>query len=148
MKKFILLLALVLISTFPSKAQTAPAGKIPPMFLGNFADDYGIRYTISESLWQQLPRSKFHIIRWNVVEQYLIARNDDNNPGERGLYTRIDFMRFDGMEPWRWGYCLTAYNAKSDKEAEAMAIADRANPKKGCNGFPFSRMKMVEVAAK
>ncbi|GAB3923560.1 hypothetical protein GCM10028827_10350 [Mucilaginibacter myungsuensis] len=118
--------------------------KVPPMVLGNFTDDYGIKYAISDTLWQQLPRTKFHIIRWNVAQQYLIAKNDEANPGDRGLYTRIDFMHFDGMDPWKWGYCLTAYNAKSDKDAEAVAAADRANPKKGCGGYPFSRMKVNE----
>jgi hypothetical protein len=92
-------------------------------------------------LWLQLPRTRFHIIRWNLSKQYLIAKNDVHNPGDGGQYTRIDFMQFTDMEPWKWGYCLTAYNAKTDAEAEATAAADREHPKKGCNGYPFSRMK-------
>jgi hypothetical protein len=66
------------------------------------------------------------------------------NPGDAGLYTRIDFMQFNNMQSWLWGYCLTAYNAKTDAIAEAAAQADRANPKKGCGGYPFSRMKRAE----
>jgi hypothetical protein len=114
------------------------------MFTGNFTDDYGIKYTITDTLWIQQPRTRFHIIKWNKKEQYLIARNDVKNPGEGGLYTRIDFMQFTGMAPWLWGYCLTVYDAKTDTAAEAVAIADRKNPRKGCNGYPFSRMKRVE----
>lgn len=125
-------------------AQVKTNAQIPAHMFGSFADDYGIRYTISDTLWLQLPHTRFHIIRWNLAQQYLIARNDERNPGEGGLYTRIDFMQFTGMEPWHWGYCLTAYNAKSDAEAEATAAADREHPKKGCNGFPFSRMKVVK----
>lgn len=115
------------------------------MFTGDFTDDYGIKYTITDTLWIQQPRTRFHIIKWNKKEQYLIARNDVKNPGEGGLYTRIDFMQFDGMAPWLWGYCLTVYDAKTDNVAEAVAIADRKNPRKGCNGYPFSRMKVAPL---
>lgn len=112
--------------------------------LGNFMDDYGIRYTVTDSLWTQHPSSKYHILKWNVKEQYIIARNDDKNPGDKGLYTRIDYMPFANMEPFLWGFCLSAFNAKTDSLAEATGPADRDNPKKGCNGFPFSRMKRIK----
>ncbi|MES2268084.1 MAG: hypothetical protein V4520_15080 [Bacteroidota bacterium] len=118
--------------------------KVPAMFKGDFVDDYGIRYTINDTLFMQQPRTKYHIIKWNVKDQYIVARNDDQNPGEGGLYTRIDYMQFSNMEPWKWGFCLSVYDAKTDQIAEATAKADRQNPKKGCNGFPFSRMKRKE----
>lgn len=117
---------------------------IPEFMKGKFKDDYGIKYEISDTLWTQLPRSKYRIVKWNLQEQYLVARNNDGNPGEGGLYTRIDFMEFKNMSPWKWGYCLTAYEAKTDVIAESMAKADRKHPKTGCNGFPFSRMKINE----
>jgi hypothetical protein len=110
-------------------------------YTGTFTDDYGIKYTINDTLWIQHPRTKYHIVKWNKQAQYLIARNDAKNPGEPRLYTRIDLMKFDGMAPWLWGYCLTVYNATSDSAAESVAITDRKNPRKGCNGYPFSRMK-------
>lgn len=144
MKKLLFAALLLALAVTVNRAQTKTSTQIPAHMAGSFADDYGIRYTINDTLWLQLPRTRFHIIRWNLAQQYLIARNDAGNPGDSGLYTRIDFMRFNDMEPWRWGYCLTAYNAKSDTEAEATAAADRQNPKKGCNGFPFSRMKAVK----
>lgn len=137
------ILLLLLVNTSMLQAQhTHLQG--PAYNLGNFKDDYGIRYTIDDTLWIQHPKTKFHIIKWNAKEQYLIAKNNLNNPGEAGLYTRIDFMAFENMEPYLWGFCLTAYNAPSDAVAEAVATADRKNPRKGCNGFPFSRMKRVE----
>lgn len=111
---------------------------------GSFKDDYGIRYTINDTLWTQHPKTNYHILKWNVQEQYLIAKNGSANPSEAGLYTRIDYMTFENMEPYLWGFCLTAYNASSDAAAEAVAAADRKNPRKGCNGFPFSRMKKVD----
>lgn len=117
---------------------------IPVMLKGKFTDDYGIRYMVTDTVWTQLPNVTYHIISWNLEEEYLLARNDANNPSEPGLYTRIDFMRFSNMEPFLWGFCLTTYDARSVEEAEKKAKADRANPKKGCNGYPFSRMKRVD----
>lgn len=108
---------------------------------GNFEDDYGIRYTINHSLWIQHPGIKYHLLKYDNKKQYFIAMNDTANPSEAGSYSRIDIMYFTGMEPWGWGFCLTAYNAKTFEEALSAQSADRNNPKKGCNGFPFSRMK-------
>lgn len=117
---------------------------IPLMLLGNFEDDYGIRYSINDSVWTQLANIKYHIISWNTAEQYLLARNDKKNPSEPQLYTRIDYMSFSNMEPYHWGFCLTVYNATTIEEARTKAKADRQNPKKGCGGFPFSRMKRTD----
>jgi len=114
---------------------------LPTFIKGKFIDDYGIQYTISDSLWTQHPNANYHIIRCNEKEKYLILRNDDKNPSDPGLYSRIDFMPFEGMDPWKWGFCLSVYNAKSDSSAEKGYKADKLNPRKGCNGFPFSRMK-------
>ncbi len=128
--------------------QCGPAAKnkqslsaIPAGFIGNFKDDYDIRYTISDRAFIQHPGIIYHLISYNSSEKYFIARNDDKNPSEAGLYSRIDVMEFKGMEPYTWGFCLTAYKAKTAEEAIATAAADRNNPKKGCGGFPFSRMK-------
>jgi hypothetical protein len=120
------------------------ADSLPGQLLGEFTDDYGIRYTINDTMWTQHEGIRYHIIKWNLKGQYLIARNDEGNPTEKGLYTRIDYMFFDNMAPFHWGFCLTKYDAKNRQEAAAAAEADRKNPKKGCNGYPFSRMKKVE----
>jgi len=118
---------------------------LPFALPARFVDDYGVKYTISDTLWFQHPSAKYHIIRWNKQEHYLIARNDENNPSEKGLYSRIDYMKFTGMEPFLWGFCLTTYDAATVELAEkSEKKADRQNPRKGCNGFPFSRMKKVE----
>ena len=113
------------------------------MFTGNFTDDYKIQYTITDSLWIQHPGIKYHIIYLNIEEGYLLAQNDENNPGDKKLFTRIDFMKFEKMEPYRWGFCLTTYNASTPEEA-LKNKADKKNPKTGCNGYPFSRMKRAE----
>jgi hypothetical protein len=145
MKKAILLFLFIFtLATNQAQVKPTPTNQSTTTFLGEFTDDYGIRYSISDTLWLQHPRTRFHIIRWDVVNQFILAKNDNGNPGDGGLYTRIDYMRFSDMEPWKWGYCLTVYNAKTDALALAAASADREHPRKGCNGFPFSRMKVVQ----
>ena len=116
---------------------------IDTALLGNFTDDYKIRYSITSTTFTQHPGVKYHLISYNEKEQYFIARNDTGNISDAGLYTRIDIIRFTNMEPWHWGFCLTAYKSTSMEEAMKTAAADRANPKKGCGGFPFSRMKRI-----
>ena len=116
---------------------------IPTLLKGDFRDDYGIRFTISDSIWMQHPNVKYHILSWDTTAQYLLARNDRKNPSDTGLYTRIDYMLLPDMEPFRWGFCLTVYKATTIEEAKRSASADRKNPKKGCNGYPFSRMERV-----
>ena len=145
MKNLSILLLLLFASPQNSRRLNHTVADTAPAFmLGSFVDDYNIHYKISDTLWQQLPRTKFHIIKWNAAKQYLIAKNDVHNPGEANLYTRIDYMTFKDMEPWRWGYCLTAYSATTDAIAEATAAADRENPKTGCGGYPFSRMQVMK----
>lgn len=109
--------------------------------MGDFADDYGSDFTITDSLFFQKPGSRYHILKWNVDEQYILAQNDAANPYDPLLYTRIDWMRFENMDPYTWGFCISAYKKTSLDSAEAVQIADRSAPKTGCNGLPFSRMK-------
>jgi len=121
------------------------ADTIPVVIPASFSDDYGIKYTINDSLWIQHPSSRYHILRWDKERQYIIAKNNAQNKSDAGLYTRIDYMKFAGMEPYTWGFCLSVYNAATDSIAEfGPNKTDRANPRKGCNGFPFSRMKKSE----
>ena len=116
-------------------------GSLPALLKGTFEDDYGERYTINDTLWIQQPGAKYHIINCDTTEQYLLVQNDIANKTGGGLFTRIDYMNFTGMEPYRWGFCLTIYDAGTLEKAKATITADRKNPKIGCSGFPFSRMK-------
>lgn len=114
---------------------------VPKDVKGDFKDDYGISYTINDSVWIQLPNIKYHLIKYDTAGKYFIAKNDAANPGEAGLYSRIDIMHFTNMEPYLWGFCLTAYDAKTFAAADSVKTSDRTNPRKGCGGFPFSRMQ-------
>lgn len=48
------------------------------------------------------------------------------------------------MAPYTWGYCYSAYNAPSAAVAETVSVANRAIPRTGCNGYPFSRMRALD----
>ena len=136
---------LILFLFFPFFAWAqSEKSKAPNFALGTFTDDYGISYAINDSVWVQGKSMKFHIIKWNLEKQYLVAKNDSGNKEDANKYTRIDYMTFTGMEPFKWGFCLTVYDAATDVIAEETAYVDRLNPKKGCNGYPFSRMKRIE----
>ncbi len=140
-KLFFIGLLIVFTQCGPAAKNKQSLSSIPSHFIGNFKDDYGIAYTISNREWIQHPGVVYHLISYNSSGNYFIVRNDDKNPSEAGLYSRIDMMEFQNMEPYGWGFCLTAYKAKTPEEAIATAAADRSNPKKGCGGYPFSRMK-------
>lgn len=113
----------------------------PKLLLGTFTDDYDIRHTISVDQWSQQPDATYHIKLWNSVEQYVIAQNGEENPGDQGLWTRIDWVELEGMDPYRWAFCMSVFNAQSAAEASQAEVADRDHLQSGCNGFPFSRMQ-------
>lgn len=119
------------------------ADPAPAALMGAFEDDYGIRYAIDAKGWHQATRTTYEVAAWHVKEQYLIARNSVGNPSAPARWTRIDWMSLDGMAPYSWAYCLSAYEAPSRDSAKATRIAQRSRPRTGCNGFPFSRMKPI-----
>lgn len=137
------LLFALMIFALPVSAQAPPParGNAQAMLFGTFADDYGSTHVVSDTLWSHGSRLHYRIVKWNEAGQYLIAQNDAANPSEGSLWTRIDWMSLPGMAPFEWGFCLSAYKAATAAEAEATRVANRATPRTGCNGFPFTRMK-------
>lgn len=129
-----------------SGAISMPASAAPPELLGRYVDDYGNRYRIGAEEWTQAPHGRFHIVHWQVDRMYLIAWNDAANAYAPGKWTRIDWMRFEGMPPYRWGFCLTAYEAPTRAAAESTPAPDRSQPRTGCGGYPFSRMAIDTLA--
>src|ERR1700750_965894 len=138
MKNF---LFFALFFTACTATQKTTKQKLPSWMTGQFTDDYGITYTINDTVFIMEGAAKYHILQWDQKEQYLLTQNDRNNKTDKGLYTRIDYISFTGMGPFKWGYCFIVYNAIDKETALRAAAADRANPRKGCNGYPFSRMK-------
>lgn len=116
---------------------------IPAFLLGEFEDDYGVIYTISDSILTMEDHTMLHISEWNIKEQYFVGQNDSLNPYDPLLFTRIDWMKFENMAPFEWGFCMSAYNAPSLDSAKIVPTANREIPKTGCGGYPFSRMKSL-----
>ena len=114
--------------------------------LGEFVDDYGIRYTIQADRWVQHPDALYHIDAWNVGERFVVAQNDSGNSSDGGQWTRIDWVVLDESEEYEWAYCYAAYRALTRQEALIAEPTQRDTPRTGCNGFPFSRMKRVPPA--
>jgi hypothetical protein len=114
--------------------------------IGEFQDDYGDRHTITTGEWLQRPRNRFHILRWAPGARFLIAQNDSTNRGGRGRWTRIDWLRLDGMPPYEWAFCFSAYDAPSAAAAESVTIAKPETPKTGCNGYPYTRMRRIAAS--
>ena len=130
--------------TDPAASTQTPAQAdllAPPGLLGEWVDDYGNRYAITEELWLQRPNARYQVLGWKSGGGYLVAQNHPDNPSDGSLYTRIDWMALEDMEPYRWAFCLSAYKEPSAAAAEASTAAKRESPKTGCNGFPFSRLK-------
>ncbi len=120
----------------------AAGGSAPPAgLLGAFEDDYGNSYDITPGSWVQLPHGHLHVRAWNAAGRFLIAQNDSLNAHAPGLWTRIDWVPLEGMQPYEWAYCLSEYEAASREDAERSTVARRDSLRTGCNGYPFSRMR-------
>lgn len=124
-----------------SAPDNAGAAGPPAIVLGSFADDYGGRFTITPSEFTQLPRGRFHIVQWNRNAQFFLAQNDSRNRSDPSRWTRIDYVPLSGMAPFTWAFCFSAWNAPTRSDALAAPAANRAVPRTGCNGFPFTRMQ-------
>ncbi|NNF34237.1 MAG: hypothetical protein HKN68_09015 [Saprospiraceae bacterium] len=111
------------------------------LIIGTWADDYEINYKIDDHLWKMGSEITFHVIEWNRNKNFIIVENDSNNAYNAGQYSRIDYIILDNMKPYEWAFCLTAYDKDTAIDARNTPAADGENPKSGCNGFPFSRMK-------
>lgn len=137
---------LVIIALLIGRPWTLGAQSIEPpaLLLGSFTDDYGYAYRITHETFEMGPRTRYRIVAWEVGQQFLIARADSTAALPGGTWLRIDWTVLPAMAPYTWAYCFTAYDAPTADSARATASADRANPRTGCGGYPFSRMKRAE----
>lgn len=140
MRRGLLLLSSVLLS-----ACLTSVGAPPAALLGTFEDDYGSTHRVSAGEWRHGAHSTYQVLKWRSDSQYFIARNAETNRSGGGLYTRIDWMQLEDMAPYTFGFCLSAFEAATAAEAESAKVANRATPRTGCNGFPFSRLKRAAV---
>jgi hypothetical protein len=122
-----------------------PAPAVPSLLIGRFVDDYGIVHGITDTSWSLGQRDRYRIVFSDDSAQYLIARNDSANTADAGKWTRIDWILLPNMAPYEWAFCLIEYKAETRALAEANRTAERAHPRTGCNGFPFSRMQRTSA---
>ncbi len=122
-------------------ASTDSIWRLPNYTIGDFDDDYGSHHTISTSEWIQHPANRYRIVRWHYERNFLIAQNDSANPSAPGKWTRIDWVRLQGMAPYEWAFCFSSFDALSAQAAESVTVARPATPRTGCNGYPYTRMR-------
>jgi hypothetical protein len=118
-----------------------PTGEPPAYVLGSFVDDYGGHHTISTNEWRQGDDDRYRIVRWNADARYLIAENNSSSPASLGRWTRIDWVRLDGIPPYTWAFCFSAFQVKTAAAAESSVVAKTDIARTGCNGYPFTRMR-------
>jgi hypothetical protein len=117
------------------------SGRPEPLVIGSFVDDYDATHVLNATEWRHGSRARYHIVKWNAEGRYFIARNDPSNPSDGDLWSRVDWLKLDGMAPWTWAYCMSAFKAPTPDSAESTRGANRSTPRTGCNGFPFTRMR-------
>ena len=137
------LLPLLLLLGCTQQQSVPPVSPIPTFLIGNFEDDYDVHYSITDSTFSMEDHTLIHVLDWNVENQFFIGQNDTSNIYDPLLYSRIDWMIFENMGAYEWGFCMSTYNAATLDSAYS-ASANRAQPKTGCNGYPFSRMKAAQ----
>jgi hypothetical protein len=125
----------------------------PISLLGSYLDQYSTPHTITPSAWR-MGSSVFHLLDFSNDEGWAVARNDCANDYAHGLYSRFDWFVVAGGEGGAAGaggaggagsadatyFCQIAYEEESHAAARQVPPADRANLKKGCNGFPWSQL--------
>ena len=146
MKYLLVFFSVLLACTPKTQSPDSTEHTVPAFITGQFEDDYSIRYSISDSLFTMEDHTRLHILEWNPEEQYFIGQNDSLNTYDPLLFTRIDWMQFEGMDPYNWGFCMSTYNAVSLDSARLVSGIDREHPKTGCGGYPFSRMKEIALS--
>ena len=126
----------------PDDAPDAP----PALLVGQFVDDYDTPHLIDDTLWRHGAANRYRIREWHADAEYLLAVNDSTNPHDGGLWTRIDWTRLADSAGWSWGFCIAAWDAPTRAAAESASVSDRATPRTGCNGYPFTRMRRIDAS--
>jgi uncharacterized lipoprotein NlpE involved in copper resistance len=125
--------------------KTVDKRAFPAFVSKNLADDYSSIYQITPLKWVQNENSIHHITEWNMEEGYLIAQNDISNEYAPGKWTRIDWVDLDSVQiPYQWAFCLISYKEDAYLTAKTNNIANKNSLINGCNGFPFTRLKLVK----
>ncbi|RMG98097.1 MAG: hypothetical protein D6705_06695 [Deltaproteobacteria bacterium] len=108
---------------------------------GMYVDEWGTSHDIDESTWTMdfgggTP-AVFHVLSYDNDADFLVARNDDANDYNPGLYSRFDWTYAMGA---LW-YCQTVFDAPTAQDAENAPPADATDPSTGgCGGFAWTNL--------
>jgi len=139
----VILISILLLWMCTPKSSSSIEPMIPSYIIGTFEDDYEIKYQITDSTFRMNEQTIIHIKEWNLQESYFVGQNDSLNIYDPLLYSRIDWIKLEKMLPYSWAFCMSYYNSISLDSTKVDPIVDRTQPKSGCNGHPFSRMKPI-----
>ncbi|MEM7414546.1 MAG: putative glycoside hydrolase [Gemmatimonadota bacterium] len=116
----------------------------PPQWLvGEFEDDYGIRYSISKNSWVQGNETEYRVAQWDPERREVLVRSSGDGE-DAGAWARIDWVELeDDGSGFTWAFCYSAFDGDSEAAARAAPSADRIRPASGCGGYPFSRMRSL-----
>lgn len=111
----------------------------------DLSDDYGSTYQISALKWVQDNKNELHILELNLEEGFLLAQNDMQNMYDPGKFTRIEWVDLpESQLPYQWAFCMISYNEASLAAARNKLSTNKDSLLNGCNGFPFTRLKITE----
>lgn len=112
-------------------------------FLGIYRDGWGTSHTIRHTGWIQEfdgQESLFRILSVNLDQGYLVAENDSGNQYSPGLFSRLDWITFQG----RLYFCHTRFDAATAADAESAPAPEKKHPdQSGCQGFAWTLIEPV-----
>lgn len=135
----------LLIAGLMGCASVRPAPLAPAVLLGDFVDDYDTRYRLTADRFRE-GRTTYRIVEWQPAAEYLLAQQTDSTGADLARWSRFDWVMLPDQGVYRWGYCHSAWRAPSLDSARRTLVVDRTNPRRGCNGHPFTRMRAATAS--
>jgi hypothetical protein len=132
--------AAVLTGCSLSRQAASPSATPPAEILGDFIDDYNTRYRITTDRFLE-GRTTYRIVEWQPTAKYLLAQHTDSTGANAARWSRFDWVLLPDQGMYRWGYCHSAWRAPSLDSARHTLVVNRDDPRRGCNGHPFTRMR-------
>jgi hypothetical protein len=109
----------------------------PLVIAGEYTDNFGGEHAITSAEWLS-GDSVFHVSAFDNEEQWVLARNDQENEFSPCLWSRFDWTESDG----KLYFCQSAFDADSLAAAAAVLRPDTTAPStRGCGGeFAWSEL--------
>ncbi len=135
----VLLAVLLACGSDDSMGETGGTGGAEPLeVIGSYTDDFMGTHVVTTDSWTQSGQGAplvFQIEQFDNDADFLVAKNDDANAFNPGLYSRFDWFE-DGGQLY---FCQSSFDAPTAAEAE-MASADSGDLMMGCGTFAWSTL--------